>query len=694
MSAEDLLVFNGIDATTGEYLTRTTDAQLAAIAQGRDPEAATGEHLDELRNRSQQQQFVYADTKDLAQTGWGVIFAHDADPRIREALAPLLEHRRAQATRQHEHFYREYRGYDAETGHGGYLPNETKAEFCQRHGAQVFGPADPHAMPYYLLIVGGPQAIPFSFQYQLDVQYAVGRIAFETLEEYAQYAASVVAAETGPPLKRSAAFFGVRNEDDRSTITSADHLIQPLAGEVLPNRFTALAERERERAQTYRERGNDDLAQQSAALAQVCAEWQQNLGLRLAAQASKSELARLLGGPETPALLFTASHGMGFPKDHELQLRHQGALLCQDWPGPRQHRGAIPADFYFAGEDIGEDARLLGMLAFFFACYGGGTSAYDAYAQATSQQTAIAPHPFVSRLPQRMLAHPKGGALAVVGHVERAWGYSFVWEQQRQLQVFENMLAQLMIDGQPIGAAIEWFNQRYAEISTLLSSAIHGGAEAQDRELARLWTANNDARSYIILGDPAVRLPVGSASDAAAERPTIEPVRLEPRPAPAPQPEPQPTPAAATTERPTPAPQPGSEAVAYGLFDGGVLKEAQENLARMLARVSERVGDTIQHAIDDTSSLEVSTYVSRDMEQVAYDTEQGRFTGGARLRALTRISIDGDTMICLPEGEDGELDLALWQIHTEMVRRAQENRTELLRTAFAAVSGLLDPLKK
>jgi hypothetical protein len=30
----------------------------------------------------------------------------------------------------------------------------------------------------------------------------------------------------------------------------------------------------------------------------------------------------------------------------------------------------------------------------------------------------------------------------------------------------------------------------------------------------------------------------------------------------------------------------------------------------------------------------------------------------------------------------------------EMVRRAQENRTELLRTAFAAVSGLLDPLKK
>jgi hypothetical protein len=690
MSAEDLLVFNGIDATTGDYLTRTTDAQLAAIAQSPEPDPATTEHRDELRNRAQQQQFVYADTKDLSQTGWGVIFAHDADPRIREALAPLLAHRRAQATRQHEHFYREYRGYDAETGHGGYQPGETKAAFCQRHGAQVFGPADPHAMPYYLLIVGGPQDIPFAFQYQLDVQYAVGRIAFDTLDEYARYAASVVAAETGPPLQRKAAFFGVRNPDDRSTITSADHLIAPLAGDILPNRFSELAQRERERAQTYREQGKEALAQQSAALAQVCAEWQHNTGLRLAEQTSKNDLARLLGGADTPALLFTASHGMGFPNGHELQLRHQGALLCQDWPGPRQHQGAIPADFYFAGEDIGDDARLLGMLAFFFACYGGGTSAYDAYAHATSQQTAIAPHPFLARLPQRMLAHPNGGALAVVGHVERAWGYSFVWEQQRQLQVFENMLAQLMIDGQPVGAAIEWFNQRYAEISSTLSGLLYGGAQPQDQELARLWTANNDARSYIILGDPAVRLPVGDASEATAERPTIEPIRLKPQPAP----EPQPAPAADATDRPTPAPQPGSEAVAYGLFDGGPIKEAQENLARMLAQVSERVGQTIQRAIDDTSSLEVATYVSRDLEQVEYDTEQGRFTGGARLRALTRISIDGDTVVCLPEDETGEIDIELWQIHTEMVRRAQENRTELLRTAFAAVSGLFDPLKK
>lgn len=482
---DELLYFNGVNGATGDYgLPPMTSEDLSTFIQGE----AKPENLDELKFRYEQRNQKHfgvkegVDPKKLAEAGWGVIFAHDADAAVKEALGELINLRREQAG---EHF-RIYEGAD------GYRPGEPKPKFLARHGAGP-GPANPEKVPYYLLIVGSPDAIPYQFQYQLDVQYAVGRLAFETPQRYANYARSVVEAETGAMrLPRQVSFFGVANPDDKATSLSTEQLVLPLSSQ-------------------FKEAKSD---------------W--NITTFAKDGATKVQLARLLGGDDTPALLFTASHGMEFPIDEPRQIPHQGALLCQDWPGPQEWRGrgAIPQDFYFAGDDLIDDANLLGLFTFHFACYGAGTPLNDEFSkQAFKERQAIAPHPFVAGLPTRLLSHSRGGALAVIGHVERAWGYSFLWPNAgRQTTVFESTLERLL-DGHPVGSAIEYFNERYAELASDLNTEleeIEFGKQMNPYDLAGMWTSNNDARSYVIIGDPAVRLPVTAADQAPTARPVLE----------------------------------------------------------------------------------------------------------------------------------------------------------------------------
>jgi hypothetical protein len=226
--------------------------------------------------------------------------------------------------------------------------------------------------------------------------------------------------------------------------------------------------------------------------------------------ASKARLDALLGGNDTPAVLFTASHGVGFERRDPRQRDQQGSLLCQDWPGPEHD---IREGHYFGAGDVAAGADVHGLIAFFFACHGAGVPKVDQFAlyERRRRPRPLAPEPFVARLPQRLLAHPNGGALAVIGHVDRAWAFSFLCANgEGQIGAFTRSL-DLLMKGFPVGCAMESFNLKYAAISADLTHAIqrlHYRERVSEQEIANLWAANNDARGYCVVGDPAVRVAV------------------------------------------------------------------------------------------------------------------------------------------------------------------------------------------
>jgi len=168
-----------------------------------------------------------------------------------------------------------------------------------------------------------------------------------------------------------------------------------------------------------------------------------------------------------------------------------------------------------------------------------------------------------------------------------------------------------------------------------------------------------------------------SASGGGAERPTIEAVTIR---------------ALDTTTTPEPTPAPTVEgaavgAVDYGLLDASGLKEAGRQLSSSIKEFAQKLGQILEKAVDDATTLEVTTYVSDDMSKITHD-----FARTAKLRAFTCIKMDGDTEVCVPE-RGGKIDKTLWAIHLDMVQQAQVNRTEMIKTAVSAATGLFDVLK-
>ena len=467
---EQQITLNGIDGTTGEYLVPPmTPEEVAALARGEDEDPAQAGLLKRVA-RALEEVFLGlpmdVSPTDVPRAGWAVVFPAGADPAIQDALVPLIAHRQSEVATDR------FKLLD-------YHPGESRQSWLARHGSAP-GTVDPTRVPYYLMLVGPPDQIPYDFQVMLDVEHAVGRVAFQSPEEYRRYAESVVTAESVPPSgqRPAAAVWATRNPGDPPTELSTTELAMPLADAI-------------------------EQAPESAGVARV-----------LDGAATKETFAALLrGAPIRPELTFTASHGIGMPPGHQYQEMLQGALLCQDWPGAGTPTD--PVAHCFSAVDVPPDAQLLGRVFFHFACFGIGTPQTDEYIP-MGPPVPIAARPFVARLPQVLLSHPNGGALAAIGHIERAWGCSIGGAAGRQIQPFTNA-ARGILAGWPVGHAVKDFNERFASLSAELSQIVEyamKGATVPPEDIASRYVERNDARNYAVLGDPAARLRV---ADLAGE---------------------------------------------------------------------------------------------------------------------------------------------------------------------------------
>jgi Peptidase family C25 len=413
------------------------------------------------------------DPANLHSTGWAVMFSPSATPEIRDALQPLIEHRKKLVDDPQGRIFKTFEGADC------CRPDQdAKAWLAARNVAyeEVF---PRNGVPYYVMLVGPPEEISFEFQYGLDLYWGVGRVWFPTVQEFRNYAESVVEYETmaAPPTSRQMAVFVPRQ--DAATITVHDNLAVPM---VKPTDAADLPIGE---ALDYR------------------------LRTFLAADATKNSLANIYRGAidgGSPAVLFTGGHGMEYDSGNERQAPRQGALLCQDWAGPE----GTPTNSsqYFQGADLTQlsGAKIHGLVQVTLACYGAGVPEFDNFTRLLKEPKRIAPKPILARLPQTLLGR-EGGALAMIAHVERAWTDSFAGDRPKSRGLRDVLT--LLMRGVRVGHATDTFNTRWAGLSAPLAEMLNTarqGFPVDDGELARLWKARDDARNFIVIGDPAVRL--------------------------------------------------------------------------------------------------------------------------------------------------------------------------------------------
>ena len=191
---------------------------------------------------------------------------------------------------------------------------------------------------------------------------------------------------------------------------------------------------------------------------------------------------------------------------------------------------------HLAARDLAGHTFAPGGVWFMFACFGAGTPTRSRFHHWLAQLAAAGQfrgrpdavlaslprgdqRPFIAALPQAALASPNG-PLAFIGHLDLAWTYSFMesedGKQRRRPEKHYNVLKSLC-RGDRVGVALQEIERFYNDKNQALTdlydlaeeSALRGAPDSRHRaSISHLWMVRQDLAGYILLGDPAVQLPL------------------------------------------------------------------------------------------------------------------------------------------------------------------------------------------
>jgi hypothetical protein len=425
------------------------------------------------------------DWNSLEDQGWAVIAPEGpAGDRLLALAAPLIAKRAAD------------QGIEAKDVKVLRVPGDPALDAAQ--WSKTIYDDKTHAaqdVPLYQLILGNFDQVPLSIQqFQAATGGCVGRLHFDDERGYGAYIDKLLASEKAGPRPEPGQLVVHTAHDGSPALTLGyDALIQPCL---------ALMKSEGDIGRwpggAVASGGAPGVPDQAGFLERAAA----------AAQ----------------GVLFTMSHGAGGPRNGWKSEADRRA---------RQGAMSFGLDGFLTGADLANAPVAPGGVWFMFACYGAGTPAISAYQPWLQKLVSLGVYrsmadlltnlkgasPFVAALPQAVLANPKG-PLAFIGHVDLAWTYSFMAEDspaKRRPGQFERVL-DTVLRSHRVGIALGQIYQTLIstdhEIASIIDLEAHQGAtttQPEDIRRAYLWMMRQDLSGYVLLGDPAARLPVTPA---------------------------------------------------------------------------------------------------------------------------------------------------------------------------------------